>query len=483
MMFNDERRTLLLMLLVALIVLASPVVIKWALNQDTYLSEETYYNVRMTEQIKDQGIQTQDALQQRSYDFSLFHYLAAKSRISISALAKYLPVLLGILTLFLVYLLLKRLNAGQNDNFFTIILLATTPIFLFEFTTFSPEILVFPLLLLGLVLFFRNDSWSYLSAPLFGAAAFLNIMYPLIALVLVAWDYFTRRKKHILSAACVLLMLGSVAVGAFILGINYLTAFVPAKIGLNGFLIEFGAVKGYALAMLGLSLIGLFSWWGRHRARTPALAGALVLFLFSFFFASSRLPVALLLAGFAAFSISYLANREWEIQQLKNITLLLILCILIFSAVLLLNYQVKNIDPQETAAIVYLSPGAKPGGATPDSGGAVLSAERNGFLIEYVAGRKAYLDDDSYMFSDYSQRRQTADRIYYARNMAELESLLKTAGISYILVDDAMRSGEIWNGRYEGLLFFLENSDRFVKVFYDDKIQIYRYAPEGDVPA
>ena len=78
--------------------------------------------------------------------------------------------------------------------FFSIIILATTPIFLFKFTTFSPDIIGFPLFLLGLVLFFRG---YYASIFFLGATAFINIMYPFIALVIIAGDYFTRRKLFV----------------------------------------------------------------------------------------------------------------------------------------------------------------------------------------------------------------------------------------------------------------------------------------------
>jgi hypothetical protein len=482
MMFNDEKRTIILMLLVALLVLASPIIIKWALNQNTYLSEETYYNVRMVEQMKDEGILHQDLLQEREYDFNLFHYLVAKSGIGLDFAAKYLPIIMGVISLLLVYILLKSINLGQNDVFFAIIILATTPVFLFKFTTFSPDILGFPLLLLGLVLFFRG---YYASIFFLGATAFINVMYPFMALVMITGDYFTRRKKLWISAANIAVIILALVAGIFLLNINYLAAFIPVKLGLNGFLIEFGAIKGFALAMIGLAIIGLFSWWNREVAKTPVLITMILLLVVSFFFESSRLQIALMLALFAGLSISYLANREWEIVQLKSVTLLLILCILVFSAVLMMNYQVKNIDEQKMTAISYISSSEK---ANEEAAGSqsqetaadkdtVLSVERNGFLIEYAAKKKAYLDDNSYMFTDYTSKKQTADKIYYTRNLPELESLLKKEGITYIFVDSEMRSGEVWNGRYEGLLFFLENSDKFTKVFYDDNIQIYRYLP------
>ncbi len=482
MMFNDEKRTIILLLIVALLVLASPVIIKWALNQNTYLSEDTYYNVRMVEQMKEKDIQHQDLLQERKYDFNLFHYLVAKSGIGIDFAAKYLPIIFGILSLFLVYLLLKSINLGQNDIFFSIIILATTPIFLFKFTTFSPDIIGFPLFLLGLVLFFRG---YYASIFFLGATAFINIMYPFIALVIIAGDYFTRRKKLWISVANVAAIVITLVAGIFLLNINYLAAFIPVKLGLNGFLIEFGAIKGFAIAMIGLAIIGLFSWWNKEISKTPVLVTIILLLVVSFFFDSSRLQIALLLALFAGFSISYLANREWEIVQLKSVTLLLILCILVFSAVLMLNYQVKNIQEQKMTAISYISSAGVTsavdiaGNITSIGSDTVLSVERNGFLIEYAAKKKAYLDDNSYMFSDYLAKKKIAEKIYYSRNLQELETMLKSEKINYIFVDGEMRTGEVWNGRYEGLLFFLENSDRFTKVFYDDSVQIYRYVPEG----
>jgi hypothetical protein len=466
-MFNDDKRNILLTLIVIALVLFSPILARWALDEKTYPSQETYYNLRMVDQFKENGVRDVDVLQNKAYNFNLFHYIFSKLNINVQSMANYFPALFGILTLFLIYILLKTLNLGQNDIFFAMIILATTPIFLYDFTTFTPEILVFPLLILALILFLRGN---YLSSIILGLTAFFNIFYTLMGLILIlGWHFFKKKNNYLLYANIGIIICASI-VGIFVFKINYLTSFIPSILGINAFLIEFGAVKGYALITVILAIIGLFSWWKTESSKIIILISVCLLILFSVFFIDSRLPIALIIAVFAGFSISYLVNREWEIHMLKGVTLLLIICILIFSAVLTINFQIKNITEEKVVAMSYLS-SAEPGDL-------ILSVERNGFIIEYESGRSAYLDGNSFKFSDYQARKDLVDKIYYARNLNDLELSLKKEKITHILIDSEMKAGEIWDGRSEGLLFFLENSDKFIKIFYDDDVQIYRYVGE-----
>jgi hypothetical protein len=464
-MFDNERRTILLTLLVIALVLFAPVVVKWVTNDNSYSSGETYYNVRMVEHFDENNQKHQDVLQQRPYDFNLFHYIFAKLNVNLEILAKFIPPIFGLISLLLLYFLLKAINMGHNDTFFAIIILATTPIFLYNFTTFSPEIIVLPIFLAGLLFFVKG--YYVPSAIFFGTTALLNIFYTILGLIIVVGDYLIKRKhllNLIINSGVIFI---SVLLGVLLFQINYFVAFTPLLSGLNGLLIEFGAMKSYAVISMGLAILGLFSWWKKESSKTMVLIVVLVLILSSIFFESIRLPIAVVLAVFAAFSISYLANREWEIFVLKGVILLLILCILFFSAVLTLNMQTKNIIQKDASSFAFLS--------SVDVSDTILSVERNGFIIEYESGRRAYLDDNSYKFKDYMLRKDTANRIYYARNLRDLETLLNKERITHIIVDSDMKSGEVWNGRSEGLLFFLENSDDFIKVFYNDEVQIYRY--------
>ena len=63
MMFKDDKRTIVLTLIVAALILFAPVMSKWVIDQKSYVSEDTYYNLRMVEQFKEKGIQSEDLLQ------------------------------------------------------------------------------------------------------------------------------------------------------------------------------------------------------------------------------------------------------------------------------------------------------------------------------------------------------------------------------------------------------------------------------------
>jgi hypothetical protein len=463
---DEEKSTIVLTILVVSLVLFAPFLAKVIIDDESFFSEDTYYHLRMVEQFEQNFLSKRDIQQNREYDFNLFHFIFSALNPKEDLYAKILPPILGILSLILIYFIMRKINLGQNDIFFAMIILATTPVFLYDFTTFSPEILAMPILLAGLLLYIRGN---FLSVFFFALLPLLNIFYAILALILLTADYVFRHRHKVLLYSNAGAILAAIITGATLLHINYLTSFVPLMTGINGLLIEFGAIKGFSLITIGLGILGLFSWWKSEAQRTSILIGFFILFAATVFFSEIRLPVAVIFAVFAAFSVSYLTNREWEIHELKGVTLLLILCILFFSAVLSLNFQVRTITDQEVSSMKLL--------ASPNynNGGAVLSLENNGFLIEYASGKTAYLDSLSFKFDDYSARKEIANLIYYSRNLNEVENRLLEENITYILITNDMREGKVWSGRFEGLLFLLETSDKFSKVFYDENIQIYKH--------
>ena len=78
MMFDSDRKTILLTILVVALVLFTPAIAKLVINDRTYSSEDTYYNLRLVQQFGKNTEARKDILQDREYDFNLFHYIFFK---------------------------------------------------------------------------------------------------------------------------------------------------------------------------------------------------------------------------------------------------------------------------------------------------------------------------------------------------------------------------------------------------------------------
>ena len=52
---------------------------------------------------------------------------------------------------------------------------------------------------------------------------------------------------------------------------------------------------------------------------------------------------------------------------------------------------------------------------------------------------------------------------------------LETFEIRYIFIDEEMRRGLVWRRSQEGLLFLLENSEKFINIYSEAGIDIYLY--------
>ena len=467
MKIKNQGLILTFVLVAAALMLFVPLIVKWTQGPDLFISQETYYHVRMAEQVRTQGVLNYDSLQGTEYSFNLFHFVAGKSGIPIGLLAKILPLVTGVLSLLLAYFFFKDLELGENDTLFALIIFALTPIFIYSFTTFSPDNLAVPMLLLGAIFFLRKN---YVSVLFFAPVFLIDILSAVVAFVMMMVYYFMDRKSLGLLIANFAAGCAVIISGVLILGVNPLIDFVPLKTGFSGLFVSFGALTGYSLIVIGLFFIGLFSWWDRHINKTIAVLGVVLMFAFSVFFSDARLFVSLIIAIPAGRAISYLANREWEMPLIKDVTIILIIYSVLFASILLLNTQVKMVDKDTIDAVKFLS--------TSDRGDVILSMPRSGFMIEGVAGRRAFMDDNSFRQKDYQEKIRVRNNIFYSRNLPELEALLVSNKITHILIDEDMKNGEVWNSREEGLLFFLQNSDRFINIFDNKNIQVYRYLRE-----
>lgn len=344
---------------------------------------------------------------------------------SLGNYAVILSVLLGILSLHL-FLLVARRHLSAQQQLLATILFVINPLFLNLFTGLSPATVAVPLLLLALLL----PRWAALFLPL--AALFS----PGLALLLLALLLVIRFRKPLLLLAPALLLL--------LVAIGFRQPHIPAELGGSGFSFLFAT----------LALFESAATWAEGKQRRVA-ALFLLLFLLSFISGDARLAVGLTAPLLIARFVTRLLRRRWAVVQARDVTLLLLGCLLLFAALSTL------------AAIVLRDPGDPLAGALAviDEPGRILAPPGFAAAVSSLSGHEAV---------GCPERCVELDRIYRERSLVPATDLLAEEGIVFIVVTEEMRRGLVWQRDEEGLLFLLAHSDRFSLVAEEDGVELWR---------
>lgn len=463
MKIKNKTKTLQIILVIALIILIIPSLVKIVSGNPSYVGYESYYHIRMTDQFREQGMQIKESLTNNPYSFNLFHAVMSIFPSS-EIIIRFAPIILGLLSLVITFSLFSKFDVSNEDNIFSLIVLILSPVFIYTFSTFTPESLAFFLLVLGIFLYVNNN---YFSIPVFAGLILTNFLFGVAVLLILITYSLVKHKFDVNFYLNIFAIILTASIAIFLLKLSVIVQLAPILPSINNLFVSFSAIKGYSVFILILAIIGLQISWKRSLSQTIIYSLITLTFVFSVLYPSLRILVSVVLSIYAGIAISKFVKEPWNVKKLKGITLLLIICSLIFSSAVFLKAEISEINPDKIDAVNYLT-------AT-EPRDIILSSEENGFLIETVSKRQTYLDANSYKFSDYAEKIEVSNAIYYSRSLDNLEVLLKENGINHIFVDEEMRSGKVWNTREEGILLVLENSKSFVKIFDNKQVQIYRY--------
>ena len=176
----------------------------------------------------------------------------------------------------------------------------------------------------------------------------------------------------------------------------------------------------------------------------------------------------------ATYAFEQMMGREWSLESMKIMTMLLIICTLIFSNVSFMNRQFHDEPRRElVSALERLRSGPS------IEKGTVLTHYSKGFYVEYFSGLPVVLDGLSHQYTDYENKSNRTNNVFATRDLVFAEEYLQAHNVKFILIDEDMRTGLVWHKPHEGMLFLLENSDKFVNVSLEGGIDIYLYMEDG----
>ncbi|MFC1648055.1 hypothetical protein ACFL1B_01215 [Nanoarchaeota archaeon] len=442
-----------ILILLAICLALFPLMVRTMNGDPLVPGSESYYNLRIAHQIKEDFTMDYDQLQQRPYNMNLYHYiLAVLLFISPSdSLLLILSVMLSFSTAFLLFGSLARLKTDRVLSFIITAVYLLSPLYIYVTTTITAYSVIIFLLVLSFYLFAKKLSvWSIMPAALtilIEPSAFLVFLA-----VLLTYCYYTQKGYREVGLG----FLAGIVIGLIGMTFNYQAVFSLTG-GLNPsyYTTDFGATIGYSFFTLLLAATAIIIHWKTGMKAKMVHIFMVMLVIFSTLSQNSRLVMNCVLCVYSGMAIYFFMKRAWVVPVLRDLTLLVIMSSLLFSSISFTS-RTSDMEPiADTLKALYEI-------SLIDSEGAVLSTPENGYIIEYFAGKPAYLDELSQIYSDYTRKRTEYQEIISSRSPELTKKLLKGEEIDFIYFDP--KTITVFEQQNSGLLLVLEHSENFINL-------------------
>ena len=462
-----DKKGLLIIMILAFIILLLPQLRFFSIPY--HLDSESYYHLRIAVNLKENFIVTNDTLSYngRDYYFNLTDFILSKLYI-IDIFARILPFIFGLATIYLFYKILELIKIKHRLKLLVAAITISSPVFIFVFSTFNYLFMVVFLNVLILYLLFKKKYKLY--TPLIMLIPLFNIKVVPITLILLLAFFLTKKefKPLILSA-------GSLFLAA---AIYYFVVIFPKfifpdtfimNITISTLIADFGSFFGLSVFALLLSVMGFFILWTQKKNHFFILTILICLLIPSLYFPFITIFLNFLLSYLAATAFIEIIERKWQHKIIKNATIILIFCGLLFSTTSFVNRIIEN-EPtnEQVGSLVWLSKHSQ-------EQDVVFSHYKNGYIIEYFAERPVVMDEMFLYAPNFNDRLNDSNTIFQSRSLEQTTTLLDKYNVKYIWIDEKMKSGLVWNKKEQGLLFLFNDKEVFKNIYFDSGIEIWSY--------
>jgi len=487
MMFKKilkSKKLNLYILLFALIFLSIIPLIRIFFYDSVVIGRESYYHLRIAEDIIEKGIPDFDSSSNSDYTFNPMHALLALFIFIFGEkfVSFIYPLILGMSSLYFYLKILDKFNFKPIHTLFNSFILILSPIFIFLFSTLNSFSLPLFLIILGFYFFMRdkhkilfflrkeNKFNFYISLlvfaliPLFGAFNLLIAFFVLLAYVAMNKE----RIKNFYILTFILILSYLIYSPRYIYPFNLPSSIILSITSLNNILFEMGSMYGFRIFTLVLAMIGFFSLWSENK-NGNSLFILLLLTLLSIIIPNLMIYLIFILAIPAAYGLLSLFKMKWRVNLIKKLTLVILISSLIISSITYFGILSSSLPEEEVIdALNRLKLNSK-------KDEIVLSTPNNSFWIQKISGLSTFIDSTIEHTIDYEDKFNITSTVFYSRNLKETSFFLENNNIDFILITEDMKKGEIWTKSDHGLLFLLENSKIFKKIYSRDSIEIWEF--------
>ncbi|MFC1753092.1 hypothetical protein ACFL96_06815 [Thermoproteota archaeon] len=461
-----------LLIIVVLFVLFVPYLMRFYHGNTAVVGSESYLSTRyalelieykeltMTELMEKYSATPDLVYTRRTFHFNPYHVVLAVTGdlFGLKNAARILPIIMGLLSIFLFARILVSLDFERYRRDVILLLLVTSPAFIYAFTFSTSHSLAILLSLLSVYLFTQKHKvWLGLSMVcMFIVSLFSIFNIILLFLVLLAYTLHKDDKKQWFFIA-----LFFSVIFLFIKKVNIYYSYTTHE-SLNFFSALFsdlGGLIGFGFISIVLVFLGAGLLWKKRKQMLVFLIPVLILVSYVYVGEGFFMYLSFFVAIAAGEGFRRLTESEWSFSMLKTLTIIVLICGIVFSTV---SYTDRLMDsepsPETLHSLELLEKSSK-------AGEIILTHPKYGYWVESVADRKVLAD--SLSTDNYEQKflYKVADSIFTSRDLEETETLLRTYNIRYIWITPDMKQGLVWDKKDEGLLFLLEKSETFKKVY------------------
>jgi len=460
-----------LLVLVTLILLVAPLLIQGSL---TMKGKEPYLIDRLSSRLTETSLQSGDELSYsgRPYSYTLGTIAVVsliKNLTTDNTAILYIPILLGIITAVLFYLIIHHLTNDRKISSISTLILVISPAFIYTFLFIKEFTIPVFLALLAFYLLLKNK-YKFLAYILLIILPIFGLEHAIISLIIIGLNY-KRDKKHHTIIPAILLILISV-----MLNLQFLISYGLPEVAsfqdhnpLFQIFSDFGSEFGISVFIIFLAIFGLKELWKQKYAHKKVYLSLFLLIILLIIKAKFVIYAIFLLAPLAALGGIYLFNSKWESKIIKDLTVLILVLGLIFSTASFLN-SYKQSQPSEEIieSLKFLN-------LNSNQDSVILSHRSYGIWINSIALRKNLMDEKTLYAPDVNKRYLDSQEIFTSRNLEKTKNILGGYNLSYIYITPEMKQGLVWNYEEDGLLFVLKFSpESFEKIYDKDGIEIWK---------
>ncbi|MBW2986476.1 hypothetical protein KY333_03840 [Candidatus Woesearchaeota archaeon] len=473
-----QKRIAQIVLLLALLFLLLPSSLR-ALTGNVYLmGEESYYHARIAKQITEQGIPEFDdfVFESRPYVANPYHLLLAGVAFPLGSMtaAKTVPLLLGLLFIYLFYLLLNKFKIESWTKWTILCVMILSPLFIHTFNFSTPASLILVLNLAGLLFLTRTGKISTgVALACFSMVSMFGLLHAAVSAFIVFFYSFNLKKrlrKGYLILAAIAFVVLSYTLPIFLASES--VDFVSRNL-ISLFISDLGSGAGFSIFALLLAIVGYLVVWKHKKKHYSLYAFSILLIVFSFFDSSLLIYANIVVVFLAGIALVYFARMKWTLKILREFTMLVLICGLLFSA-LSTTIDLRDSQPDNSLvnALIWLE-------LNSDEQAVVFSHYSNGFWIEYLAGQPVVLDSSFQLIFDVNSRYFDSNQIFTTDDLDVARKILSKYDVKYVVITDNLYDGIVWDKKGKGLDFLLENAETFKKVQENSYVKIYEYIYEG----
>ncbi len=471
-----------LVMLVGVVVLGFIPVLRAGSMDGITAGSEPYYHMRIANSIREAGSITEDPLivSEHRLMWHPYHFLLAGTAeiLGMQTASTLLPILLGLATIVLFYYTLLRLGIGMQVRSYATFILLLSPTYLQVFSVGEDTSLALFVLIAALYCFLMSAKRLFLSIslllffllPLFGIVFALAGLLALVLTVLFSEKRgFGLYKMNIIVIGFVLIVTTIVTRVMLFRGQSLFDLYPLQASGIARAVAEFGIGPGIALFCLILALIGFSVTWKHKLLSFISLLSVILLFWLSLAYSAKFLILAtMVLVVYAGAGLKQLIGMFWELKLLRNLTIVAVLCGILFSTLSFADLQRRvQPDTEHIASLQWMSENTR--------SGIVLSHYTEGFFVQTIANRTVFDDEKIRSFDESAQKKRFAEEVFASYSLVNTTSMLKEQGISHLYITPVLKKGLVWSKNNEGLLFLLRNNETFRNIYDENGYEIWEF--------